>query len=116
MGTGFLVGRKEVNDSTKSTVYIVTNKHVVRGQRELYVRFNHTGAAGVKDLLMSLADPNGSITYSEHPNANVDVVAIQIVPNVIISNNLNLSFFDLVDHALTLEQMQNTGVDEGSLV
>lgn len=116
VGTGFLVGRKEENDPTKSTVYIITNKHVVRGQRELYVRFNHTGAAGVKDLLMSLADPNGSITYSEHPSANVDVVAIQIVPNVIISNNLNLSFFDLVDHALTLEQMQNTGVDEGSLV
>lgn len=116
VGTGFLVGRKEQDNPELSTVYIITNKHVVKNQQLLYVRFNNIGFAGVKDLPMPLIDKGGSKIFSEHSNPNVDVVAIQIIPQVIIDHKLSLSFFDLEDHALTLEQMQNTGVDEGSLV
>ena len=116
VGTGFLVGRKEQDNPELSTVYIITNKHVVKNQQLLYVRFNNNGFAGVKDLPMSLIDKGGSKVFSEHPNPNVDVAAIQIIPQVIIDHKLSLSFFDLEDHALRLEQMQNTGVDEGSLL
>lgn len=116
MGTGFLVGRKEENDPTQSTVYIITNKHVIRNQNLLYVRFNNQGESGVKDLPMGLFDANGSPIYSEHPLKNVDVVAIQIIPQVILDNKLSLSFFDLQRHSLDLAQMKATGVDEGSLV
>ena len=45
IGTGFLVGRKETSDPSRSTIYIITNKHVVNNQSKLYVRFNHSGAA-----------------------------------------------------------------------
>lgn len=115
VGTGFLLGRKEKTDPDKSTVYIITNKHVVKNQKSLYVRFNNLGQTGVKDLLLDL-EVNDERYYSEHPNANTDIVAIQINPNVIIRNNLRLSFFDEDKHALTLEQMMSTGVEEGSLV
>lgn len=115
-GTGFLVGRKEKNDPTQSTVYIITNKHVIRNQNLLYVRFNNRGESGVKDLPMGLVDANGSPIYSEHPLRNVDVVAIQIIPQVILDNKLSLSFFDLEQHSLDLAQMKATGVDEGSLI
>lgn len=116
VGTGFLVGRKESTNPDRSTVYIITNKHVVKNQRMLYVRFNHNGTAGVKDLPMPLIDNTDTKIYSEHPFANVDVVAIQIIPKVIVDNNLSLSFFDLDNHSLSLSQMKCTGVDEGSLV
>lgn len=116
VGTGFLVGRKEKNNPEQSTVYVITNKHVIRGQRVLYVRFNNSDQVGVKDLLMSLIDNNGTPIFSEHPVASVDIVAIQIIPKVILDNRLSLNFFDLDDHALTLEQMKATGVDEGSLI
>ncbi len=116
VGTGFLVGRKEQDNPSQSTVYIITNKHVVKNQRLLYVRFNNNGSTGVKDLPMPLVSEDGAKIFSEHPFPNVDVVAIQIIPKVIVENNLSLSFFSLDDHSLVLKQMQCTGVDEGSLV
>jgi len=115
VGTGFLVGRKERDNSGRCTVYIITNKHVVKNQKLLYVRFNNSGSIGVKDLQMPLENLN-LYNYSEHPNSPVDIVAIQILPQVILDNQLSLSFFDEDTHMLTLEQMKATGIDEGALV
>lgn len=115
VGTGFLVGRKEVDQPERSTVYIVTNKHVVRNQNLLYVRFNNSDSVGVKDLPMPL-EANGDLRYTAHPLKDTDIVAIQILPQIIIDNKLRLSFMDIDDHAITLQQMKETGVDEGSLV
>jgi S1-C subfamily serine protease len=115
VGTGFLVGRKEKTDPSRSTIYIITNKHVVNNQSLLHVRFNNTNGLGVKDLRMQLENSAGKI-YSEHPAKEVDIVAIQILPQVIIDHNLSLSFFDEDDHALSLAQMKRTGVEEGSLI
>ena len=116
MGTGFLVGRKETNDPNQLTVYVITNKHVIDNQPMLYVRFNHVGNTGVEDLLMPLVHKDGSPLFSLHPNRLVDIVAIQILPMVIIQKHLSLHCFDINDHAVTLSQMQKTGIDEGSLV
>lgn len=115
IGTGFLMGRKEETDTTKSTLYIITNKHVVNGEEALWVRFNCQGNVGVQDMFMELMK-NGNKKYSEHPNPSVDVIAVQIVPQVILNNKLSLSFIDVDDHSLTLQKMQDTGIDEGSLV
>lgn len=116
VGTGFLVGRKEKDNPETFTVYIITNKHVVREQNLLYVRFNNANNSGVKDLELPLLVNEDEKNYSEHPIKDVDVVAVQILPQVIIDNHLSLSFFDEDDHSLTLLQMKDTGVDEGSLV
>lgn len=116
VGTGFLVGRREQTNPDFSTVYIITNKHVVQGREQLYVRFNNKGTTGVKDLPMQLADQDGKKLYSEHSQRNVDIAAIQILPRVIEDSHSSLNFFDLDTHALMLNQMQRTGVDEGSLV
>lgn len=53
IGTGFLVGRKEKEDDTRSTVYLITNKHVVDGKTHLKVRFN-SNRNSVKDYPISL--------------------------------------------------------------
>ena len=116
IGTGVLVGRKEQNDPNQSTVYIITNKHVVQNRDTLLVRFNSADSAGVKDVNLLLKNVDNKKLYSEHPMPNVDVVAIQIIPQAVIDNGLSLSFLSLDDHALTLAKMRDTGVDEGSLV
>ena len=92
IGTGFLVGRKEKSDPSQSTVYVITNKHVVENQKELRVRFNHSDSTGVGDMPMRLIDQNGLKNYSEHVLPKADIVAIQINPNIIVDNNLSLSF------------------------
>lgn len=115
VGTGFMVGRLEEGSTDRYTIYILTNKHVVKGFSSLLVRFNNAESVGVKDLEMPLIE-NGKKIYSEHQNEESDIVAIQILPGVIIANRLKLSFLKLEEHALTLEKMQRTGVDEGTLV
>lgn len=116
IGTGFIVGRKEVDNPTLSTYYIITNKHVIKHQRFVYVRFNSLGGTLVKDYRVNLYNDAGAPIFSAHPHDKTDVIALQILPQTLINDKSIWGAFDLSDHALTLEQMQTTGVDEGSLV
>ena len=114
IGTGFLVGQKNKDDT--SNVYVITNKHVVEDESVLLVRFNNVDGTDAKDLIMTLKDKDGKNDYSMHPIPDVDVVAIMINPNIIAQNNLKLTWIDIDDNALSLQQMKDTGVDEGILV
>lgn len=116
IGTGFIVGRKEKENPNLSTHYIITNKHVVNGQSTIFVRFNSSADEGVKDYSINLTDKNGTAAYSAHPNNTTDIIAIQIIPQTLIKDQSIWNSFDLKDHALTLEEMKDTGVEEGSLV
>lgn len=117
IGTGFLVGRKEDNNPSISTVYLITNKHVIRNQHNLLVRFNNIEKDGVQDLPVTIFGDDGKTEmFSAHPNDNADIVAIIINPNVISAHNLRLAFIDLESHVLSLQEMENTGVDVGSIV
>ena len=116
IGTGFIVGRKEKLNASLSTHYIITNKHVIEGQKKIYVRFNSLESSLVKDYAIDLYDNNGNPAFSAHQNPNTDIIAIQILPQALINDKSIWGSFDLNDHALTLEQMKQTGVEEGCLV
>ena len=116
IGTGFIVGRKETDDPTLSTHYIITNKHVIGSQRYVYVRFNSLGDSLVKDYRVGLYNADGTPCFSPHPNLDTDVIAIQILPQTLINDKSIWGAFSLENHALTLEEMQKTGVTEGTLV
>lgn len=115
IGTGFIVGRKEKEDKNLSTYYIITNKHVIKDQTQIYIRFNSKKSL-VKDYLIKLLNEKGEPLFSSHPNEKTDVVALQILPQTLIDDQSIWGAFDLEDHSLTLQQMQNTGVMEGSLI
>lgn len=116
IGTGFIVGRKEADNPILSTYYIVTNKHVIKDQRYIYVRFNSLGGTLVKDYKVDLYDENNMPTFSAHPHEKTDVIAFQILPQTLIKDKSIWGAFDLDDHSLTLEQMQSTGIEEGNIV
>lgn len=116
IGTGFIVGRKEKEAPGLSTYYIITNKHVVANQGQILVRFNSLSGELIKDYTIDLHDTMGNNQYSAHPNENTDVIAVQIIPQKLIDDKSIWGAFDLDDHALTLERMKDTGVEEGSLV
>lgn len=116
IGTGFIVGRKNTDDPSFSTHYIVTNKHVIKNQNYIYVRFNSIGDTLVKDYKIDLFDANGMPQFSAHPHDKTDVIAFQIRPQTLINDKSIWGSFDLADHSLTLDQMRATGVEEGALV
>lgn len=116
VGTGFLVGMKRKEDPNRSDVFIITNKHVVKEKKLLFVRFNYADTVGAEDLSMPLIDEVGNKVFTEHPVDEVDVVAIRINTQIIEQHKLRSKWIDIDDHALTLEKMKETGVEEGSLV
>ncbi len=116
IGTGFIVGRRDPQNVDLLTYYLVTNKHVIAEPKRIYVRFNSLGSSLVKDYSIDLYDSNGSPAFSAHPNASTDIIAIQISPQTLINDKSIWGSFDLDSRALTLSQMKQTGVEEGSLV
>lgn len=117
IASGFLVGRYEGKDNKqieRFSVYLITNKHVVAGLNTIEIQYNYQNTT--KSLSVNLFGQNGNKLFTEHPNPDVDVVAIRINVNVIKANGINLWFFSLKDNALNLQQMKSTGVTDGSFI
>ena len=112
IGTGFLVGRKE-SDAERYTIFLVTNYHIIENKNEIMVRFNQADTKNCIDFSVTLLDEHGE-RFSKHNIA--DVIAIQISPAFLKNNNAEYNWFSLDRHALTLKQMRETDVFEGSFV
>lgn len=111
--TGFVVGRYEatVDGDKRYTTYLVTNRHVVQNSTQMVMQVN--SVTGIKQYSITLTTPRQEVWYSTHPEA--DVIAHSININPALEEGANIPFFHLDDHALTLQQMRDTGVCEGSL-
>ena len=112
--TAFIAGKKVASDPTKSNIYLITNKHVVDVLDTILLRFNSKDGSGVKDMPCILRDRNVE-WFSRHPSQAIDIVACKLHGGN-VQSVANLSWFDIDDNALTLSQMQSSGVDEGCFV
>ena len=112
--SGFIVGKKVASDSSRSNIYLITNKHVVEDCTNILLRFNSKDGSGVKDMPCILK--RGDVEcYSRHPSKDVDIVACKLHGGN-VQSVANLSGFDIEENALTLAQMQSSGVDEGCFI
>lgn len=116
IGSGFIVQRSNEDSSAMKTAYIITNKHIIRNKQRLIVRFNSLGDNFVKDYSIILYDSNGDHLFTEHPDLGTDIVAIAIDPSAWLKDKSIWSAFDLDCDTLTLKQMQDGSINEGSLV
>lgn len=61
MGRNWLfVGHEETDNKSKSTVYLIINKHVVANQQMLWIRFN-SNKTRVKDYSIKLQHDGNSL-------------------------------------------------------
>lgn len=111
IGTGFLVGKRELDNSTG--IFLVSNAHIFEGHASLVIRFNNELSHSTRDYSVKLIE-NGCPNFSKHGSA--DVAAVRIAPAVLAKDNSAFNWFSLEDHALSLENMKNTDVMEGSIV
>ena len=116
IGTGFLVCMQEPNNIQTSTVYLITNKHVLNGKNTVYVRFNSVSGTFVKDYEIQLIDGLGRKTYTEHPDAEVDIIAIQLNPQCLINDSSIWGAINIETESLDVYTMKMQGIDEGWLV
>lgn len=116
IGTGFLVCMQEPNNLQTSTIYLITNKHVLDGKNTVYVRFNSVSGTFVKDYEIQLKDGLGRKTYTEHPDAEVDIIAIQLNPQRLINDSSIWGAINIDTESLDVYSMKMQGIDEGWLV
>ncbi len=116
IGTGFLVGRLETDDNEKKSysLYLITNKHVIKGRDKMLVGFNQLGGVGFHEFELLLFD-KGKKMYSPHPNKDVDIIAVSINCNFLNEMGAKFSFFRIDEDAFNLKQMELNDVYEGDL-
>lgn len=117
IGTGFLVGdlMENLKSVKKYGLYLITNKHVVKNQKRIFIGFNQNGGINSYDFPAELLDQNNHKLYSEHINPKVDVIALSINTSFLNNMNAKYHFFPL-EESFTLSDMQKFGVFEGDLV
>ncbi len=116
IGTGFIVRRKEADDKSRSTYYLVSNRHVFSNKKMVILQLNTMGEELHKNYNIPLLNENGEHLFSVHDNNDIDVAAVQIIPHILVEDKSIWGAFDLDDDALTLNQMQKMGIKEGNLV
>ena len=116
VGTGFLVGRLESEkDNIKNySIYLITNKHVVKGNDKMLVGFNQLGGVGFHEFDLELLS-KGRKQFSPHPNKSVDIIAVSVNCDFLSEKGARFSFFRLDEDAFTLKQMKDNDVYEGDL-
>lgn len=111
IGSGFIVGEKV---SEGRNLLLVTNKHVIRGQKVLIMRLMLNGGVVAKDFIVPLYDEKGAQLFSDHPSAIVDIVAISLSKVVIPPTDKDVCCFEYLLGVLTLSDMEKYGYGEGS--
>ncbi|MEZ4866231.1 MAG: trypsin-like peptidase domain-containing protein [Caldilineaceae bacterium] len=113
-GTGFLVKKESnlANGTIGIRFFLVTNKHVVgedpkdRRQREeitVFVRINtDKSKSSRKRAVIPMVDTIGTRTWKEHPDNNVDVLAVDVSP--LIFQNMQIAHDALTQASFVNDQ------------
>lgn len=108
MGTGFLVFRP--TNEKEGRVFLITNKHVLNKKKELRENAreievflnikNPDGSISGESAMIPLILPDGQKSWKEHPDGDVDVLAIDITGLIISSPQIEkkwASYADIAD-------------------
>lgn len=116
IGTGFLFGRveKREGETVHFRTFLVTNKHVLKGLKKAYLRFNAVdGSTSSKDYSILLVTKNGRPDWFGHPDPAVDVAVMPIKTRLLQDELRQYSVFFSDTQILGREGMRIAGVSEG---
>ena len=120
IGTGFLYGDlREITDDNRNTyiLYLVTNKHVIEGLDEIFVKFNPQTDQSSQDFKLELKRPiDGTLQWVGHPDPETDVAVFALNHQVLASAGMKFKFFQSDKNILTSVDMHNTNIFEGNFI
>jgi len=114
VGTGFLYGAfdsKGENDQHNYIIFLVTNEHVLRGHKKVWLKFNDSSGGGSFDYDVKLIASNGKKLWAQHSKA--DVAAFFINVNALEKDGRNFSFFRSDVDAFRKSKLKEIGMTEG---
>ena len=116
IASGFLYGHfvKKVNERTSEYhVYLVTNKHVVKGtENSFLLRFNPRGTGTAREYVLS-SGMEGAITYTLHNDENIDLAVMKMDARKLHDDQIDFSIFSSDKDIADKKMIGGLGISEG---
>jgi hypothetical protein len=116
VGTGFFLGKPTALGKNEYNVFLVTNKHVIKDLKKIFIRCNPKSKENAIIFEKVLVDNSGILTWSGHPQKDIDVAVIPILYNELRKLDLKESFFLSDKDVKTKNQLIESGVSEGDSI
>jgi S1-C subfamily serine protease len=116
IASGFLYGRftgEEVEGKKAYEIFLVTNRHVLEGKTNIFLRFNPIEGQQAKEYLLDTSMPDGSPAWQAHENSDIDISLAQINGQQLQREGIQFSFFQSDHHCAGRDKLMKLGVTEG---
>ena len=116
IATGFVYGhlvKRESAEKASYRMYLVTNRHVVKGRKRLMVRFNPKGNSPAKEYTAELEDGMGKLLWFAPANPEHDVAVIPIDYSRLEADGIQTAAFLSDHHVADISKMSGAGLSEG---
>lgn len=120
IGTGFIYGNLKnkgaAPDQKRYSLWLMTNKHVLEGLKDIYLKLNSAAGPSSKDFKLPLVARNGRLNWIGHPEDKTDVAAIFL--NADFMAKEALKFLPILSDLHTCDKatMKGGTVNEGDRV
>lgn len=116
--SGFLYGHllKSKRDTNEYNLYLVTNRHVLEGQSQIYLRFNPVGASPAQEYLLEFGRDRGFPECVLHPDPEIDLAVVQLDGEILVQDNIQFNYFLSDTHLAAGKALEDIGITEGDFV
>jgi hypothetical protein len=120
IGTGFLFGQLNTPgvapDRRTWRIWLVTNKHVLKNLKKVYVKFNSAVDPHSKDYEVPMLAKNGRPYWVGHQDDSTDVAVISIPVKLLQQDQRLFTYFRSDQHISTKADMRSNQITEGDRV
>lgn len=115
VASGFLYGHfvKKKDQKDLYLVYLVTNRHVFEGKRQVYLRFNPLTNERAREYSLDLVDKNDSPLWYSCPDLEKDVAVTVINVRKLREEGMQFAYFHSDKHVANINKLKELGITEG---
>ena len=95
-------------------IFVVTNRHVVEGDRQMWIRFH--APAGKRPRVLPIPRGPGPFPWVLHPDPDIDLAVLPINAIQIPDDLASIQFLTLRPHAVTIDDLRSSEFSEGNEV
>jgi S1-C subfamily serine protease len=115
IASGFLLGNRDGEDPSDKqplyTVGLVTNRHVLEGQRRIKLRFNPSGSQPAKEFDFDLFSADGKPQWYSHPELDIATAPLNFAR--LLSHDIPVMAFRSDVDVADIAKMIEVGLTEG---
>lgn len=112
IASGFLYGVPINAPLRDYQVYLVTNRHVLMGLDNAYLRCNPQTDKPAREFHLTLFDGERPLWFA-HPDDEIDVAVMPIHFDLLVESGMQVAYFQADQHSATIADLNALGVAEG---